>query len=402
MPPSSLTLILALVVCGFATCASAAGNAPASKYQPGTISKAMQQFVDGNQFGGAIMLVADKDNVLVTECVGYSDLKKKTPIKPDAIFWIASMTKAMTSTCIMMLVDEGKISIDDPVEKYLPEFNGQMVLAESDDNHRLLKKPLAPVTIKQLLNHTSGVVGGYPFTGILDTPSLGERVMAAALTPLGFEPNTRFSYGNGGYETAGRIIEVVSGMSYWKFIQDRLIIPLGMKDTNFVLTKSQLARLAKTYTPNDDFTVMTESTIPLTYPLTTKARSANPAGGLFSTANDVARYCQMLLNGGELDGKRYISRESLGIMTTTLTGHLLNDGKSENGYGLGWTTSQYYKPSAPLSVKAYSHSGAYRTDMCVDDEHGLVMVFMTQRGNLGDSSAFTNPFHKLAVENFAK
>ncbi len=394
-----LPVVISCVLIGAVSLARAA-EPTAEKYQPGTIAHALQPFVDGNQISGGVMLVADKNKVLVTECVGYSDRDNKVPMKPNDVFFIASMTKAMTSTCIMMLVDEGKLSLEDPVEKYIPEYHGQMVVVESDENHKLLRKPKAPVTIKQLLTHTSGVLGGNPYLKSLDDKSLKERIVANALTPLMFEPGTQFSYGNGGYETAGRIIEIVTGESYWQFMLDRLIKPLGMKDTDFVLKKSQLPRFVKLYTPDEKFTKMDYTPMAAVMPLTSRNRCANPAGGLYSTAQDIARYCQMLLNGGQLDGRRYLSEKSVGIMTTTQTGTIMNGGESEVGYGLGWNTSQYFSAEHPLSKTLYSHSGAFRTDMCVDPEHGLVMVFMTQRGNLTDSSAFTRPFWAIAQKYF--
>ena len=365
----------------------------------GGISDVLHRFVESHALSGAVVLVANKQDVLAVECAGYSNLETKRLMLPDDLFWIASMTKAMTVCCVLMLAEEGKLRIDDPVCAYIPEYQHQMVLVESDEDHKLLRKPKNPVTIKQLLNHTSGVVGAYPYSSVLDVPSLKERVLGAALTPLAFEPGSRFSYGNGGYETAGRIIEVMSGMGYWEFIKTRLLQPLGMCDTDFAVAEADMERLAESYLV-DDTAALVSTPCLLSYPLTNRDRCANPAGGLFSTARDVCRFCQMVMNGGILDGRRYLTPQSVGLMTTTTTGTLLNDGQSERGYGLGWNTNQYFDETQILSVKPYMHSGAFRTDMCIDPEHNLLMVTMIQRENCYDEHIFHDPLWDAALKSY--
>ncbi len=283
-----IALILAILLFG---CNAAS---IASPYQPGMLARSIQPAIDKHQIAGAVMLVANKQKVLAIESVGYADLETKRPMKADTMFVIASMTKAMTGTAIMMLVDEGKLKLDDPVEKYLLEFKGQMVLVEGDDEHKLLRKPKAPITILQALNHTSGLLTNYPYTPLVDTPSQYQRVLAAAMTPLQFEPGSQFSYGNCGYETAGRIIEVVTGMSNGEFLTKRLLKPLGMSQTRFIPTAAQVSRLAKLYTPNQAGTELEETPFPVTFPLTDRNRIPFAAGGLLSDAKDIAKYCQML------------------------------------------------------------------------------------------------------------
>src|SRR6187431_3084199 len=152
----------------------------------------------------------------------------------DAMFWIASMSKAITAAGLMVLVDEGKVALDDPVEKYLPEFKGQMVVAEKNDAHMLLRKPAHPITVREVLSHMSGL----PFSAAIEKPTLDGLPLAAAvrsyaMSPLQTEPGTAYQYSNAGINTAARIIEVVSGMKYEDFMQQRLFDPLGMKDTTF-------------------------------------------------------------------------------------------------------------------------------------------------------------------------
>lgn len=401
MKCACLLLASTLAVCFAASSGVAETSNSNGCYQPGTVVKVLQPFIDNHTLAGAVVLVATGDKILTTETIGYADINAKKLMRSDNTFWIASMTKAMTVAALMMLVDEGKVNISDPVEKYLPEFKGQMVAIERDDNHMLLSKPSHPITIREMLSHTSGLPTDYPLGARLNERSLRERVAAYALSPLRFEPGSRFEYGNGGFETAGRIIEVVSGMSYEEFMQKRLLAPLGMADTTFNPTKQQIRRLAKSYLPNENQTGMIEIPTPLLDPVDKRIRTANPAGGLFSTANDVSIFCQFLLNGGIHDGKRLVSEASIKQMTTTQTGDIFGTGDNEGGYGLGlMTTSRDHGAAFPLSTGAFGHSGAYRTDMWIDPKTRLITILMIQRGNMTDSSIFTIPLRKASEESF--
>lgn len=393
---SSLAICIVAASTGMADVSDTNGG-----YQSGTVARVLKPFIDNHTLAGAVVLVASGDRILTTETIGYADIKTKKPMQPDAMFWVASMTKAMTVTALMMLVDEGKVNISDPVEKYLPEFKGQMVAVERDDDHMILKKPAHPITIREMLSHTSGLLPNYPLAARLNELPLRERVAAFALSPLRFEPGSKFEYGNGGYETAGHIIEVLSGMSYEEFMQKRLLTPLGMTDTTFNPSRQQIRRLAKSYLPDENKTGMTEIPTPLLDPADKRSRTANPAGGLFSTAKDVSLFCQMILNGGVHDGKRLISEASIKQMTTTQTGDLFGTGINEGGYGLGWvTSSRDHGASEPLSTGAFGHSGAYRTDMWIDPKTRLITILMIQRGNLDDSSIFTIPLRQAAEKAF--
>ena len=286
-----------------------AGSPPATEpAQP--IAAKLEPFVTNHTLAGAVMLVATKDRVLDVETVGFADIANGKPMKPDTLFWIASQSKAMTAAALMMLVDQGKVNLGDPVAKYLPEFNGQMVAVERDDDHVLLKKPTHQITVREVLSHTSGL----PFASSVEQPTLDgmplrDAVRTYALTPLQTQPGTKYAYANAGINTAGRIVEVVSGMPYEKFMDERLFKPLGMKDTTFWPTEEQAARLAKSYRPGKDNTGLVETPIgQLQYPLWDHTkRYPMPAGGIFSTAADTAKFCQMILNGGTLDGKRVLS-----------------------------------------------------------------------------------------------
>ncbi len=377
---------------------------PARADEP-RLAPVLQPFVDRGVLAGAVVLVATPDRVLDLEAVGYADVAGKIPMKTDALFWIASMSKPMTATALMMLVDQDQIKLDDPVEKYLPEFHGQMVVAENSADRLVLKKPGHPITVREILSHTSGLVGRSPLEHTLDSLSLREGIITYALSPLQFEPGGRYEYCNAGINTAGRLIEVVSGVPYEDFMQERLFGPLGMKDTTFWPSESQVERLAKSYKPDQTGRKLEKTRIDqLAYPLSNRKRHPYPAGGLFSTAADVALFCRMILEGGTHEGRRYVSEAAVRAMTSTQTGVLLNKGKGEGGYGLGWSTSRMSRdPSGPAILGTCGHGGAYATHMEIDPERGLVLVYMVQHAGYpgGDGGAILGAFHQAAHKAFA-
>ena len=356
--------------------------------EPLGVTAALQPFVDAHSLAGAVGLVASKDQVLSVETVGFADIAASKPMTADALFWIASQSKPMTATAFMMLVDEGKVSVDDRVEKYLPEFKGQMFTAEQDENHALLKKPSHPITVRNVLSHTSGLRFASPMEQpTLDALPLRDAVRSHALLPLQWEPDSKYQYSNAGINTAARIIEVVSGMTYEDFMQKRLFDPLGMKDTTFWPSEEQVRRLAKSYKPNADKSGLEETTISqLTYPLSDRKRQPMPAGGLFSTAQDVARFCQMILNGGTLDGRRYLSEAAVKQMTIKQTGDALKE-----GYGLGWS----------VNGTQFGHGGAMATNMNIDPERGLISVWMVQHAGFpGEGGKSRDVFQRAAEARF--
>jgi CubicO group peptidase (beta-lactamase class C family) len=349
-----------------------------------TIAAAVQPFVDKHTLAGAVMLVADKDNVLTIATVGYADIATQSLMGPDTLFWIASESKPITAALLMMLADEGKLKLDDPVETYLPEFKDLMIA----DQDKKLRKPKHAVTIREILSHTSGM----PFQSAAERPTLDKLTVQAAArsyaeTPLQSEPGTKYQYSNAGINTAGRIIEVVSGMPYEEFLQKRLLTPLGMKDTTFWPTEDQLKRLAKAYRPTNDKKGLEETTITqLTYPLSDRKRQPMPAGGLFSTATDVAHFCQMVLADGSYDGKRYLSAESVKAMTSKQTGEAI-----QTGYGLGWSTGG----------GEFGHGGAFATNMTIHPKRGLLFVWMVQHAGFpGNGSQSQAVFRKTADSLF--
>jgi CubicO group peptidase (beta-lactamase class C family) len=350
-----------------------------------SIASALQPFIDRHALAGAVTLVADKDAILRLEAVGFADVRSGNPMRPDTLFWIASQSKPMTAAGLMMLVDEGKVRLDDPVEKYLPEFKGQQLALGQDNGNVVLRTPKHPVTVRGILSHTSGM----PFKSKVEEPTLDllplrDAVRSYALTPLEFEPGSKYQYSNAGINTAGRIIEVVSGIPYAEFMQKRLFEPLGMKDTTFWPDEGQLARLAKSYKPNAAKSDLEETTVTqLRYPLSDHARQPMPAGGLFSTARDAGRFCQMILGHGVFERTRYLSDASVAQMTTKQTGDHLRD-----GYGLGWSTGG----------GRFGHGGAYSTNMTIDPARGLITVFLVQHAGFPKDGAQSRSAFESAVE----
>jgi CubicO group peptidase (beta-lactamase class C family) len=377
--------VLLLLAAVFVPLPALAEQPPSSK----SITAALQPFVDSHSLAGAVTLVADKDKVLSLEAVGFADLAAKKPMATDSLFWIASQSKPITASALMILVDEGKVKLDDPVEKYLPEFKGQWLAAYSDANVMLLKKPKHPITVRNILSHTSGL----PFRSAMEQPTLDglplrDAVRSYAMTPLQFEPGTRFLYSNAGINTAGRIIEVVSGMPYEAFLDKRLFGPLGMKDTTFWPNEKQLERLAKTYKPNKAKTGLEETTIgQLKYPLNDRKRQPMPAGGLFSTAADVGRFCQMILNDGKFNGKKILSKAAVKEMTRKQTGDAV-----KVNYGLGWS----------VDGRSFGHGGAAATNMTIDRmrKRGQILVWMVQQvgGFPGNGDKSQGAFKKAVDE----
>lgn len=355
--------------------------------QPPKVAPVLQPFVDNHTLAGAVTLVANTHKILSLDAVGWMDISVKKRMKTDCVFWIASQSKPITAAALMILVDEGKVNANDPVEKYLPEFTNQWLAVEQDATHVLLKKPKHPFTVRNVLSHTSGL----PFKSALEQPTLdlfplAVRVASYAMTPLQFEPDTKYQYSNAGINTAGRIIEVVSGMSYEEFVQKRLFRPLGMKDTTSWPSAAQLKRLAKAYKPAKDGLEETPI-VQLKYPLNDRERQPMPAGGFFSTATDLSIFYRMIANGGCFAGKRILSEEAVKQMTSKQTGDL------PTPYGFGFS----------VGGEKIGHGGAYGTNSTWDKERQLITIFLVQHaGWSGDGKKILPAFQRAATDAFGK
>jgi CubicO group peptidase (beta-lactamase class C family) len=334
------------------------------------VSGAMQECISKQEAAGVVTLIATRDKVVHLEAAGLADIAAKVPMRTDTICWIASMTKPITATAVLMLQEEGKLSVDDPVAKYLPEL-GDLKTADG--------KP-AKLTLRHLLTHTSGMPEA---TGeqYKRAHSLADMIPFYVGKPLKFVPGAKWQYCQSGINSLGRIVEIVSGQTFPAFLQERLFDPLGMKDTTFYLSPEQFARLAKTYQRTK--TTLEEDLLEFNgRPPTDHNRYPAPNGGLFSTAPNYARFCRMILNQGTLDGKRYLKPESVKPMTTVQTGGLKTGFTDGNGWGLGWcVVRQPQGITAMLSPGTFGHGGAFGTQAWIDPVKQVVYVLMFQRSN---------------------
>ena len=375
----------ALILAGVCLAAAARGG------EGGAPDRAalLQPFVDHHALAGAVTLAATGVRTLSCEAVGSMDLAAHAPNRTDCLFWIASMSKPLTATALMMLVDEGKVALDEAVARYLPEFAGQLLAADAE--HPQGHAPAHPLTVRMLLDHT----GGLPFLapaehGKIDGLPLREAVAGYARLALRSEPGTRYQYSNCGIDVVGRIIEVVRGLPYEDFMAQRLLAPLAMRDTSCWPDAAQLRRLARSYRPAADQAGLEEIPIAyLAYPLDDHRRGPCPGGGYFPTAGDLLAFCRMILAGGVAQGRRYLSPVALAEMTGRQAGAL------DAAYGLGWQT-----PAPGL----FGHGGAYGTDLAIDRPHGLITILLAQHDGYanGDGGRILPAFKAAALSELAR
>jgi CubicO group peptidase (beta-lactamase class C family) len=374
-----------LLILAHAACPSACAGEQAEAFA--AIPARMQQFVADREIAGAVTLVGNAEKVVNLAAVGKADVEADTPMTADAMFGVMSMTKPITATALMILVDEGKVDLDDSVEKYIPAFA---------DAKTAGGEPVKGLTIRRLLTHSAGLVGDQ---GCRD--SLEATANALARRPFGYQPGDRWEY-SPALNVCGRIIEVASRQPYEQFLAERIFKPLGMNDTTFHLSDAQRARLAQLYerTSGGKLTPArrwgdagSDDCVP------------NPSGGLFSTAADMGRFYQLVLNGGALRGRRVVSADAVKQMTTVQYPDLVTGFTPGNGWGLGWCVVR--KPenvTGMLSPGTFGHGGAYGTQGWVDPERKTIFVLMIQRSNLpnSDASDIRKEFQRLAVEGRAK
>ena len=343
------------------------------------VAPRLQEFVDRGEISGAVTLVATKDRILHLGAVGKADLAKDRKIRTDDIFWIASMSKPITAVCIAILVDEGKLTFDDPLAKHLPEFAGLLV-----NENGMSIKPSRPVTLRDVLTHTSGFGEMTTREPHLTLPETSRKL---AQQPLRFQPGTRWSYSTAGIDVLGRVVEVVSGMPFDQFLQKRMLDPLGMKDTSFWIAPEKESRWAHSYRWNAQANRLEETTIPYLYKTAVTDRERPPLGGagLFSTAEDVARFYQMMLNQGSLNGRRVLKPETVAEMTRKQTGDLA--ARPGMPWGLGFCVVEDPSKMAGnsvLSPSSFGHGGAFSTASWADPTRNRIWVLMFQRDGKGN------------------
>jgi CubicO group peptidase (beta-lactamase class C family) len=365
---------------------------------------ALQHFIDGDVITGAVTAVVGPDGIIAIEAFGLADVAKKRSMSKDSMFWIASMTKPMTAMGVMMLVEEGKVKLDDPLEKFVPEFKGIQVKTAQG-----LVAPQRLITVKDLLTHSSGIdtTTATPANTPVDTLPLAEMCVAYAKKPLVNEPGSQWTYNNNGINLLGRIIEVASGKPFADFMEERLFEPLGMTNTTFWPSPDHLDVLAKPYSKSKDSGELVEAkNSRFSEPLHDPKRTALASGGLYSCAKDLGQLYQMLLNGGELGGKRYLKAATLKQMTSNQLGDMPKVSFAPGMHmGLGFHIVHEPKEATEsLSVGTYGHGGAFGTQAWIDPVKKRAYVLLIQRTDLknSDQSDIRREFQKAASEAYAK
>jgi CubicO group peptidase (beta-lactamase class C family) len=375
----------------------------------GQIAERMEKFIAEKTVAGTVTLVSRGDKIVEFDALGMADIEAARPMQKDTIFQIMSMTKPVTAIGIMMLAEQGKLALRDPVEQYLPEFRGQQVTSNVGPDAARLRVPEHAITIRDLLTHTAGVQDFAPaeihdYMQSLNVP-LAEVVKRLARTPLLFQPGTEWSYSSPGIEILGRIIEVVSGEKYEDFIAGHILAPLGMKDSFFYPPADKLARIAMVYVQKDGRLVRAPGSILGGDPAKYRKGSVFPAPGwgLYSTAEDLLHLYRMMLNNGVYEGRRYLSPFSVHVMTEAHTTGIHPVGWMRGAdYGLAWEVV-----TDPLGELAghlkgsYGHGGAFGTQGWIDPGDRLISILLIQRAD-GGTGSLCNVFLNMAESGVEK
>lgn len=403
-PPlrSQMALVLALAI-GAALAAAAPAEAlllpfnepAAAGFSParlGRLHEFMGEVTASGQYLGAVTLVARHGRVVDWRTYGHRDLAKTESMSPDSIFRIYSMTKTITSVAVLMLMEEGRFTLEEPVAKYLPEFAGIQVFAGGTADAPVLRPAARPITIHHLLTHTAGFAtdGADPAPvreifnrfDLHESPDLRAYCAHLATLPLATDPAARFSYDGVNSDVLGRLVEVVSGMPFETFLQQRLFDPLGMSDTGFEVPQTDRARIAEICSTGPDDVLMPAPELARVRPGDRLNPYPSGAGGLYSTAGDYFRFAQMLLDGGKGNGAVILGRKTVELMMQNHLAHLgpriagLNPG---DGFGLGGRVLVDVAARGRLgSPGQFGWSGAGSTYYTVDPMEGLVALILIQ------------------------
>lgn len=363
----------------------------------------MKHFIDEKTITGAVTLVAHRDRIVEFDATGMADVEGGRPMRKDTIFQIMSMTKPVTAIGIMMLAEEGKLALRDPVEQYLPEFRNQRVAANVGPDASRLAVPDHAITIRDLLTHTAGIQDAAPaaihdYQQLMNV-SLEEVVRQLARQPLLFQPGSQWSYSSPGIEILGRIIEVCSGRKYEDFIAERILRPLGMKDSFFYPPADKIERIAMVYVSKDGKLVRAPGSILAGDPAKYRKGATFPAPGwgLYSTAEDLLHLYRMMLNNGVYESRRYLSPFSVHLMTEAHTTGIRPVGWMRGAdYGLAWeVVTDSLGESAGHEKGTYGHGGAFGTQGWIDPQTGVISILLIQRAD-GGTESLRNVFLHMA------
>jgi CubicO group peptidase (beta-lactamase class C family) len=356
------------------------------------IDKTIDEFIAAGRIPGAVVLIARNGKIAYHKAYGVSDIDTKTPLKKDDIFRIASQTKAITSLAVMMLWEQGKFSLNDPVSKYIPEYKSPQVLASFSmaDSSYTTQPAKGEITIRQLLTHTSGIdyasIGSPEFKAIYakagipsgignHTGKLSDKMKALGKLPLKHNPGERYTYGLND-DVLGYLVEVLSGLSFDEFLRTRIFLPLGMKDTYFYLPKEKAGRLVALHENKSGTATKVNHTIydkvDPQYPALAGTYFSGGAG-LSSTAEDYAKFLQLFLNGGKYNGVQLLSRKTVELM---LTNQIQEPITEQFGLGFGLETPKNDHVSV-LSVGSFLWGGAFATNYWADPKEKLIGIIFT-------------------------
>jgi CubicO group peptidase (beta-lactamase class C family) len=367
------------------------------------MDQVIEEHVKNQWIPGAVVLLVRNGKIAYHKAYGYSDVENKTPLKKDDIFRIASQSKAVTSLAVMMLWEEGKFLLDEPVSKYIPEFKNPTVLKSfnPNDSSYITEPARGEITIRHLLTHSSGLdyaaIGSKEFTAIYakaGVPSgignnsmvLADKIKILGKLPLKHHPGERWTYGLN-TDVLGYLVEVLSGMTFDEFLKKRIFEPLGMKDTYFYLPKEKQSRLVSLYQGRDGKIAKAEGRaydgVDPNYPKLNGTYFSGGAG-LSSTVEDYAKFLQMFLNGGEYNGVRLLGRKTVELMLTDQ--RIKETGPFGLGFGLETESNDY---QSPCSIGTFSWGGAFNTHYWADPKEKLVgliftNIYQTQHWSIGD------------------
>ena len=355
--------------------------------QTQNIRTVLQPYIDSGDLPGIVAIIAQPDQILSMESIGYQDIEKNKKMASDALFWMASQSKTITGAAVMLLVEEGKLNLDEPITTYLPELNRLLVSRIRRDGWQVEERLNKPITLRHLLSHTSGMQyldGVQQQMGKIDLLPLHMSVLTTAITPLYYEPGERYAYSNQGVNIAAAIVERVSGTPFEEFLQKNFFDPLDMKSATFWPTDQQLEKLALPYKLDEKGKLVATSISFLQYPLSDKSkRFAEAGGGLFATPEDWVKFYQMLANKGVYKGKRILSEASVAEMGKKQTGENV-----AQPYGLG----------CHMSDSGMGHTGAYGTDSYVYVKESLVVMYFIQQQDLPKANEAIQAFHQIVYE----
>ncbi len=383
-------------------CARADGAAPMPAATPAAagfsaqrlenLHRFMDQATASDGYLGGVTLIVRDGRIVDWRAYGQRDLARREPKKKDAIFRIYSMTKTVASVAVLTLVEEGRIALEDPVARYLPELSKMRVLEGGSADAPKLRAAAGPITIRQLLTHTAGFPAG--LKGDELAVKLQERVdphAAADLrgfveklsrTPLAADPGKRFGYDGASIEVLSRLVEVVSGERFEDYLQRRIFVPLKMRDTGFEVQAAQRGRIADLTRMGDDGRLAIDPSRSAQHPGERLNAYASGAGGLYSTAGDYARFCQMLLGGGELDGASILGRKTVELMMQnhlTMLDKPVTQFSDAEGFGLGgYVVIDVAKRGQPGSLGQFGWSGAALTSYTIDPKEKMIAILLLQ------------------------